>query len=172
MPDHLPGTRFTRFLFGLVYLAFISSMIAQGTRQPFWVIFAVVFSGAVFTCGLALWWLTLWALRKDARWGQFGLGSLLFLTAFVAIYFSAVRWLVTMLPNVQRAATLPNIAPQDTQPWAFLQIAMWGLIIVVVSIPYMLVMTDGLLWAAVWLVKQPALRRFRKKIRESTDGRG
>jgi len=38
--------------------------------------------------------LTLWARQRDARLGQFGIGSLLLLTVFVAIFLGTVRWIV------------------------------------------------------------------------------
>ncbi|NUQ63345.1 MAG: hypothetical protein HUU20_12770 [Pirellulales bacterium] len=88
----------------------------------------------------------MWALRKDGKLGQFGLGSLLFLTFFVALYLSAIRALVSLAPGV------------SVEGWTLFQAALLGLIPIAISIPFLLPMLDAILWVAVWLVK-----RFRKQ---------
>jgi len=139
-----------RFLVGLFYLGFVAQILSNAIRQPFWVTFSAVLCGAVFTSGLAIWWLTLWALRKDAQPGQFTIGSLMFLTAFVALYFSAISWLVSLLPLGSASSPRGSVFA-----WAALAMGVLGLI----SIPFVLFVADGIVWAGVWVVKRLGTRR-------------
>ena len=141
-PLPTPARRVKGLLVGLTWLFCIAGPLSVVLRAPFWVVLLAVFSGTVFVGGLAIWWLTLWALRKDSRRGQFGLGSLLFLTLFVSLYLGSIRGLMMLVPG----------APAEG--WMILLVALFGLIPVAVSIPFILMMLDALLWAAVWLVKR------------------
>jgi hypothetical protein len=127
------------FFGGLAWLCLLAFVLSAVLQASFWAVLLGLFLVMLLVGGLAFWWLTLWALRKDGRLGQFGIGSLLFLTLFVAIYLSAVRWLITMLPG----------AP--VQGCSFLIVALIGLVPVAISIPILLPMLDAILWAAVWL---------------------
>jgi hypothetical protein len=134
-----------RFLVGLFYLGLVAQMLSIAIQQPFWVTLSAVLCGAVFTSGLAIWWLTRWALRKDARPGQFTIGSLMFLTAFVALYFSAISSLVSLLP-------LGSARPPQGSVFAWAGLAMG--VLALVSIPFVLFVADGIVWAGVWVVKR------------------
>jgi hypothetical protein len=140
-----------RALLGLAYLALVAAGLSEAIGQPFGVTFLAVFCGAVFTSGLAIWWMTLWARRKEARAGQFTIGSLLFLTAFVAIYFSAISWLVSLLPRG------PGRPPDGS---VFVWAAVTMGVVALFSIPFVLFVADGLVWAAVWVVSHPRVRRL------------
>jgi len=142
-----PARRLWGFVVGLGYLAMVSLILSQIIRQPFWAMFLIVFLGAVFICGLALWWLTLWARGQDRRQGQFRLRSLIFLTAFVALYFGAVRTVVTALPTASREGS------------AFLLVALFGIVPIAISIPFVLVVTDALLWTILWLKRRYPRRK-------------
>jgi hypothetical protein len=139
-----PARRVRGFLVGLAWLCFLALPLSVVSKAPFWVVLLVLFTGAVFTGGLALWWLWLWALRKDGRPGQFGLGSLFFLMAFVSLYLGAVRGLMLLLP----------VPGARDEPLAFFFLALGGLVAIILSVPFVLRMLDALLWAAVWLVRR------------------
>lgn len=138
------GRRGRGFLAGLLWFCLLAWPASLLLDIPFWKVLPVLFGGSVAVGGLALWWLALWARRKETRPGQFGVGSLMFLTLFAALYLGAVRGLLTLAPD----------APAGI--WVFLLTALFGLLPVAVSIPFVLMMLDALLWAGVWVV-----RRFR-----------
>ena len=141
-----------RFLAGLFYLSVVSAILWVATGRPFAVVMAAVVVMALLCSGLALLWLTLWAVRKDSRLGQFGIGSLFFLTALVALYFSAVRWVALEIGE----------NPWQPQPAdeLFLPVAVGGLLFACLGVPLMMGMTESLMWFAVWLVRRPTIRRF------------
>ena len=141
-----------QFLAGLFYLAIVSVILCVATGRPFAVIMAAVVVTSLLCSGLVLLWLTLWAVRKDSRLGQFGIGSLFFLTVFVALYFSAVRWVVQ---EIERNPTeLKHL--EGTFP----PVAITGLFVVYAGIPFVARMTESLMWFAVWLVRRPSIKRF------------
>ena len=140
-----------RFLAGLAYTAFIANFFSACTDCTYPFAFAAVL-GIFFVCGgLGLWWLTLWARQKDARRGQFGIGSLLFLTVFVAMFFGIVRWIVVRSSQQW---------PQADSIGVFCIVAVICLLLACLSIPFVLCMGEAVLWAAVWFVKQPQVRRL------------
>jgi len=105
----------------------------------------------LFCTALGLLWLTLWARMKNARLGQFGIASMLFLTAFASMFFSAVRWFAL--------AHQPNPTGQIA-PGQFIAYSLAGGVLVVILTPYALRLTDSLLWASVYLLR--CLRSRRK----------
>ncbi|NQU21022.1 MAG: hypothetical protein HQ567_07035 [Candidatus Nealsonbacteria bacterium] len=141
-----------QLLAGVGYLALVAVGVTAATEHHFLIVFVGVVLGAVFCSGLALLWLTLWALRDDGRVGQFGLGSLFFLTGFVSIYFAMVRWLVVSLQQ--------NWASQGSAIELFLVVSGICLLLSLLAIPFVLLMTESLIWFAVWLVHRPVVRRW------------
>jgi uncharacterized membrane protein YidH (DUF202 family) len=108
----------------------------------------------LFLCGLALAWLTLWGERRDSRLGQFGVGSLLFLAVYIAMYCGVVRWVWT---------TESERAGSDPQDYVALgAIAAVCLVVGLVGIPFLVRMTEALLWGAVWLLNHPWVRSRRR----------
>jgi len=94
---HRPVRHYERWLCftaALAWTAGVAHLFNVGTYSPFPLAFAAVLGGFFICAGLGLWWLTLWARQKNARAGQFGVGSLFFLTVFAAIFFGTVRWVV------------------------------------------------------------------------------
>ena len=148
-----------QFLASLVYLAMVAVGVTAATGHHFLIVFVGVVLGAVFCSGLALFWMTLWALRDDDRPGQFGLGSLFFLTGFVSIYFATVRWLVV--------AGQRNWASEENTTGLFLTISAICLVLLAITIPFVLLLTESLIWFAVWIVHRPAVRRWLRQRRKS-----
>ena len=152
------GGLWFRFFVGLAYSAFVAFPVTLATQCPFPLVFASVV-GVFLVCGsLGVWWMTLWARQKDARLGQFTVGSMLFVMVYVAIFFGTLRW------TVDRAAMqFPRDEPTMAFPMFFV---MWSLG-AVVSVGIVLRMTEAVLWAAVWLVKRPRFRRWIRGARKA-----
>jgi hypothetical protein len=149
--------RWARFLAGIASLAYVAGVVSSMTSSSFPGVFVCVLAGALVCSGLMLAWLTLWASRRDSRVGQFGIGSLLFLSVFVAMFFSAARWIITA------SSAQIGWSADRWEPFAFVTIG--GLVVVAVLTPFVLGMTEAILWAVVWLIRQrqtdinPPLRR-------------
>jgi hypothetical protein len=141
------GRRWFRFLAGLAWTAAVASIFSLRTRCPFLFAFAAVLGGFFVYGGLGLWWLTLWARQKDARPGQFGIGSLLFLMVFAALFFGTVRWIV-------------DLGPQANDAEAFCICALACLVLAVISVPFVLFMSEAVICAAVWFIKRPHVGRW------------
>jgi hypothetical protein len=129
----------------------VAACLTLATKCEFSFAFATLLGGFLACGGLGLWWLTLWARQKDGRLGQFGIGSLLFLTVFAAMFFGTVRWIVVQI-------SLPSHQADNAE--LFSKVALISLIVGLCSIPWVLRMSEALLWAAVWFVK------FRRWVRE------
>jgi hypothetical protein len=140
-----------RFAAGLAWLAMLAAIFSSMTNSSFFLMFAALVTGAVFTAGLAVVWLARWAVRENARPGQFSIGSLLFLTVFVAIYFGAVRWLASHLPG--------NPLHSYQNAVVYLPISIFCLLAALLSAPIVLGMLDVLLRLAVSSLEFPPIRR-------------
>ena len=145
--EDLFGERWFRFLVGLGWTATVASVFSRSTYCPFPFAFNAVLGCFLVGGGLGLWWLTLWARQKNARLGQFGIGSLLFLLVFAALFFGTVRWIV-------------DLGPQADNAEAFCICALVCLVLAAISIPFVLLMGEAVIWAAVWLVNRPQVRRW------------
>ncbi len=145
------GRLWTQLLPGVGYLAMLAGVIGEVTDSPFLLVFAAVAFGAVSLCALTLVWITLWALRDNSRLGQFGIASILFLTVFVAVFFGVIRWLVDN----------SGFLSEDRQGiQTFASVGVVCLLVAVLAIPFLLLMTESLLWASVWLVRRDWIRRW------------
>ena len=144
-----------RLLAGLLYLSLVSAILSDVTGHHFLPVLVGVIAGALFCSSLALVWLTLWAVRRDSRLGQFGIGSLFFLTLFVAMYFGLVRWLVVALES--------NQGPPEGAQSLFVRLAIFSLGPMLFSIPFVLGVTESLLWLAVWVLRRRPIRRLLAK---------
>lgn len=152
------GGKFFKGLFWLFVSAVPLSMLT-GHSIP--VMLAMLFVGSLFCAGLVLWWMTLWASRRESRLGQFGIGSLLFVTLFVAMFLGFVRWLVS------EGKAYGTVAAGE-EDMAFLIIAPAFLIWSGVSLGILPGMVEAVLWGAVWFLKRPVVRRwFRRKRKNS-----
>jgi hypothetical protein len=153
-PMPAPWRRWFWFFAGLGYLAVVALAVTAMTEAPYLLVFPGLVAGALFCGNLVLLWMTLWARRKDSRLGQFTIGSMLFLMTFTAFFFGFVRWLTTRA--LQRWPS-----PNATEP--FVVIAIMCLVLTFVSVPFVVGMTDAVLWAAVWCIRRPRVRRWLRK---------
>lgn len=157
---HAPISRRERwfgFLAGLLWTAAVAACLSLGTQCPFPFAFVTVLGGFLVCGGLGLWWLTLWARQKNGRLGQFGIGSLLFLTLFAAIFLGTVRWIVVQALHQ---------SPRADSAGLFCIVALICLVVVLISIPWVLRMSEALLWAGVWFFK---VRRWINEQEKSDD---
>jgi cation transport ATPase len=136
---------------GLAYLALVALVFSGMTGADFLRTLLAVLFGATVCATLAVAWLVRSSLSKQARPRQFSLGSLFFLTTFVAIYLAVVRWLVV------EAMLSGRVQPNEA--WmAFAAFAVVSLFVAALSAGILLRMTETLVWLAVWLVRLPRVR--------------
>lgn len=144
-----------RFIAGMAWLAVMADLLSILSDRPFAVVYAVTVGASLFCSGLALAWLYRWALNKTARERQFGISSLLFATTFIAIYFAGVRW----------AAAQVEARVHEQLPWQALAAVVVGWTAFIgVTCPFVLWVTEALLWFAVWLVRWPPAKRFARHL--------
>ena len=147
----VPRRLWLKFLAGLAYTAFVANALSISTHCTFSFAFTAVLGSFAIYGGLGIWWLTLWARQRDARLGQFGIGSLLLLMVFVAIFLGIVRWI---------AVQVSEQSPQADSVGVFCIVALACLFLACFSIPFVLCMSEAVLRAAVWFVKRPQVRRW------------
>ena len=131
-------------------LTVVAVVPATITNTPFLVFWPAFIATVLFCSALGLFWLTLWAQMKDARLGQFGIASMLFLTAFMSIFFSAVRWY---------ALAARQIPTDRIEPGQFIVYCLIGLFLVVALSPFVLLLTDSLLWGSAYVLRWIRSRR-------------
>jgi hypothetical protein len=121
------------------------------------VAYLAVLAGAALATVVGLTWLTLWARRKDSRMGQFQIGSLFFLTALLAMLLGTARWTIGRMgteryPLGDAFALLAVV----TCVWLFLA---------AISLPFVMGMAESVVWAGVWSLRQPIVRRAIGRLR-------
>ncbi len=154
-----PSLKLTWFRFcgGVAWAALISAMVSAATRTSFWPVFLVALPGMLATAALGLAWLTLWAQRRNSLPGQFTIGSMLFATCFVAIFFAAVRWIGAHVSHFH------GMHPAEGQ--VYLPVTIMVALAAAISIPIALGMLDSMLRAAIWSLRKPSARVWLKRIR-------
>lgn len=155
VPEVQRSQLWLRFMAGLAWLAVMAELLSRLADRPFAVVYAVTVGVSLFASGLALTWLYRWALNENSRERQFGISSLLFATTFIAIYFAGVRW----------AAAQVEARVHEHLPWQALAaiIVAWT-VFIGVTCPFVLWITEALLWFAVWLVRKPPVKRLARHL--------
>jgi len=147
---------FSRAAAGTAYLAILSLFLAELAETNFLFVFVVVFITLMFEFALFLTLAAGWALRAPRPRFQLRLSSIFLVVAMVAIYLAGIRRIVA-------AAGLSGQLPLS----GWLGTCILGLIFMALSIPYVLLLGEAMLWAAVWLVRRPPLaswlRRFGRR---------
>lgn len=115
----------------------------------------MLFLGSQLCSGLVLWWMTLWASRRESRLGQFGVGSLLFAALFVAMFLGFVRW--NMIASAPEGTVFTN--PGELFSIIALVLLVWLLL----SFRILAGLTEAVLWGAVWVLNRPGFRRWRRR---------
>jgi hypothetical protein len=147
-----------QFIGGMVYLAFISGVLTGVTEGNFFVVFAAVITGVVFTGTAILVWATSWAIRKESRRGQFSIATMMFLTFLAALYLGVIRLIANQID-----------LPRNEEP-TFLIAAVACVMLTVFSAPFLLLLMESLVWFAAWLVRRPwmqaRIRRYRAQMHD------
>lgn len=142
--------RVVHFAAGVFYLLVLAIFAWGATQQPFWKVLLATVLIMLACTGLAVGALARWAFRDDRRPGQFGIGSMLLGTVFFGVYLGVVRWLYVH-------QTSP---PSGSSFGQFVIIAALCVLPAILSVPFMLLLADSLVWAAVWLVRRKAVQRW------------
>jgi hypothetical protein len=121
---------------------------------------------------LAIVWLTLWAVRDRSRLGQFTVGSLLFLAIFVAMFFGAARYLADQASRsvhhepsswqaAEHGAGVESPGVRGNAPTS--EFVLLCLVLAALAVPFLLRMSDSVVWFFAWLVRRRCLRRWLPK---------
>lgn len=146
------AARCVRAIAGIAWLGLVSAMLSEATHKSLIAVFSVVFGGSVFTGVVLILAMTRWALRREARSGQFSIATLLLVIALASLYFAAIRWVVVH--------TAPGNRPPAEASALLVMIAVYCAIHVLISIPFVLGILDGMVWLSVWLARRPVIQRF------------
>lgn len=133
----------------LLYLAVVCPILSVLTDCHIFLVFLAVMAGVVFTGTVILVWITSWAMRKDSRGNQFSILTLLFLTLLVATYLGAIRWLADLAGDELGAGE-----------HTFLAAAAICVILTLISLPFMVLIMESLVWFAAWLVRRPWVQQW------------
>ena len=134
---------------GAAYLAFISLGLSQAVKASFLLVLAMVFITVMFEFALALVLAAGWA--SETRRGQFQLrlSSIFLVVVIIAIYLSALRWIVTS-----------DGSSENLTMSVWLAALIYSLVFIAVSLPFILFLGEAMLWLAVWLLRRPFLTRL------------
>jgi len=146
------GRLLKQFVIGLLFLAFISWVFCEKNLWGFFGTFALLICAVAIVAGLTLTWLARWAMRKNSRFGQFGISTMLLMLFFAGLYCGIIRWLTLQSP-------WSNTGNGD-DILVFVSTAVVFTILSIAAIPFVIGITESLLWFAVWLQKRHAIRRL------------
>lgn len=149
VPDeHTPKTKsrlISQFvLCSIFYLVIICPALVLLTDCHPLLVFLAVMTGVIFTSTVVLAWATLWAIRKNTRENQFSISTILLLTLLAAAYLGAIRWIADLAGEQLGAGSQ-----------TFLAAAVICVILTIVSLPFLVLTMESLIWFAVWLVRRP-----------------
>lgn len=153
-----------KFVVGMIWLFLPAIALAAISGQPVALVLVILSLAWLVCSGLLLWWMTLWASRRESRLGQFGVGSLLFAAVFVALFLGFVRWIVM--------APLPAGTVLTNPGELFCVVALVVLFWLVVSLRILAGLTEAVLWGAVWVLNRPGVRRWRRRKPEDREPAG
>src|SRR4029079_15805670 len=86
--------RFKHSVGGILWIAACATMVSLVTGRPFVLVFFGMLALALAGGMIAIFWIAGWAARDDGRAGRFGIATLFLVTAYVAVFLAAVRWLL------------------------------------------------------------------------------
>ncbi len=142
-----------QFIVGVLFLLFGSLFLCDKSLPGFASTFALLSCTLVLAVTLGLIWFTRWAMRKDSRFGQFSISTLLLMLFYAGLYCGIIRWLTLNSSFGETSGTPDNFM-------AFWRVATVFTVFSVVAIPFVINMTESLLWFAVWLQRRPAIHRL------------
>lgn len=138
------------------YLFSLAVMVSFATGRNFWAVLAALLATALVMSIIALLLVAQRAIDSGGR--QFGLASVFVGVVGVAVFLGLMRWLL-------KSAELARYSP--TEMWIVAAMAsVPGLFF---TLPFVLLMSETLIWTAVRLVKLPRVRAWLKQRRERLD---
>lgn len=144
-----------RFFGGMLWLAILAAGLAGLSGYRFIIVYPATVAASLAAAGVILSWLTRWAMNRKAQKGQFGIGSLFYLTTLAAMYLAAIRWVVIQI----------EAQAQDTLHWpGVISVGFFGTFVIVITCPAVFGLTEALLWFAVWFVHWPPARPLLKRL--------
>jgi hypothetical protein len=154
-----------QFVWGMLWIAIWAGLVSLATQTSFAIVMPSMVALALCGGAIAVFWLARWA-ERDARGGQFGIASLLLLVVYIACFLAAVRWCLIVTHQARQLTA-------DLEPTLleFAMTSLFGLVILYISLPILLVLLDSVMWSAVWLLKRPwfkalAVRIFHRPTRD------
>jgi hypothetical protein len=144
-------------LLGGGYVVLVSLIISETSETSFALTLLAVLTTVTLLFVLALLLAVRWAMGEERRRFQVQLGSLFVLTAVFAGYFAIVRWLAHI-------GSTP-IGRLNIGAWA--AIFIYSGVLLVMSVPFVLLLGDGLLALAAWLVWRPRVQRALQRLRKA-----
>jgi hypothetical protein len=133
----------------MAYFSLMAGLLSGDWLSFLLILFGLVCSVAI--CGgVFLWWMTLWASRKDSRWGQFTVGSFLFAMFFIALFCGTVSGIIQILES------------DHGQIYPVIKVLIWigCAVAVLFSIYPGLLLLEVLLRTATWIIKRPWVQRW------------
>jgi hypothetical protein len=141
-----------QFAQGMLCLSFMSWIFCNKSLSGFFCIFTLLFCAINIAVGLAMVWMSRWAMRKESQITQFGISTMLLMLFYAGLYLGIIRWLMLQSPW--------GVTGNTDEALVFLGTAVIFTICSVAAIPFILSMTESLLWFAIWLQKKPWIRRL------------
>jgi hypothetical protein len=142
-----------QFVVGMFFLLGGSWFLSDENLGNFLATFALLFCAIQIVVALGLTWMTRWALRKDRRAGQFGISTMLLMLFYGGLYCGIIRWLALN-------ASFWGPGRKGDDLGNFLGMAVIFSIFTLVAIPFVMNLTESLLWFLVWLQKRRVIRRL------------
>ena len=139
-----------RFAVGLIYICFLAAVVDMGTSYSFWHALAMIFVAACTLLVIVLVLAVRAATAQAGRAWQVNVSTLLLITACAAIYFGLMQWLL-------RGS---GVDPTGLSVWNWVNLFIGSGIILVLSIPYLFFLIEGLVWLAAWLVRRRTTQRL------------
>jgi hypothetical protein len=109
----------------------------------------MVFITVMFEFALALVLAAGWASETRRGHFQLRLSSIFLVVVIIAIYLSALRWIVTS-----------DGSSENLTMSVWLAALIYSLVFIAVSLPFILFLGEAMLWLAVWLLRRPFLTRL------------
>ena len=138
---------------GAAYLAFISLELSQAVKASYLLVFALVSITIMVEFTLALLLAAGWASKTRGGPFQLQLSSIFLVVVIIAIYLSALRWIVTATGSSENLAIS-----------VWLVALIYGLVFIAVSLPFVLFLGEAMLWLTVFLVRRPFLTRLLRRL--------
>lgn len=142
-------------LLGGGYVALASKLVSQTSESSFVLTLFAVLTTVIMLFVLALLLAVRWAMGEERRQFQVQLGSLFLVMTLFAAYFAIVRWL----------AHIGNTPIDQLNLGAWAAIFIYGGILTLMSVPFVLLLGEGLLALAAWLVWRPTMQRALRQLR-------